>query len=185
MLPLGYRLGIDAVAFSQRLHALLTMLYRSTDCRSCRGAPMKNLAYDASFHSMVKIIPSNAGTEHLGPRGFLFDRLQVSTQPCRAKGLRNWRPQRKARSTTVNPASSQSWFQLLRTLRLRPHSRTDFGDFLPSVFSFERDGSVTRRIWCFHIQNSSRPFPEPHENEFCGHSADKHFSGSAKVTITI
>jgi hypothetical protein len=49
-------------------YALLTMLYRSTDCLSCRGAPVKNLAHNASFHSMVKIVPSNAGTEQLGSR---------------------------------------------------------------------------------------------------------------------
>jgi hypothetical protein len=59
-------LRIDAIALSQRPLALLTMLYRSTDCLSCRGAPVKNLAHSASFHSTVKIVPSNIGTEHIG-----------------------------------------------------------------------------------------------------------------------
>jgi hypothetical protein len=65
MLPLQHCLWIDAVAFSKCPLALFTMLYRSTDCLSCRGAPMKNLAHNASFHSTVKIAPSNAGTEQL------------------------------------------------------------------------------------------------------------------------
>jgi hypothetical protein len=42
------------------------MLYRSTD-RLCRcGAPMKNLAHSASFESLDKNAPANAGTKHLG-----------------------------------------------------------------------------------------------------------------------
>jgi hypothetical protein len=65
VLPLRHCLRIDAVAFSQRPYALLTMLYCSTDCLICRGADVKNLAYSAYFHSMVKIVPSNVGTEHL------------------------------------------------------------------------------------------------------------------------
>jgi hypothetical protein len=43
------------------------MLYRSTDCRSRRGAPVMNLAHNASFHSMEKIAPSNAGIKHFRP----------------------------------------------------------------------------------------------------------------------
>jgi hypothetical protein len=43
----------------------LTMLYRSTD-RLCRcGAPMKNLAHSASFESLDKNAPSNAGTKQI------------------------------------------------------------------------------------------------------------------------
>ncbi|MGE3993884.1 hypothetical protein, partial [Pseudorhodoplanes sp.] len=42
-----------------------TMLYRSTDCRCRRGAPVVNLAHSASFHSCEKIAPSNAGIKHL------------------------------------------------------------------------------------------------------------------------
>jgi hypothetical protein len=49
--PLGHRLRIDAVALRQSPQALLTMLYRSTDCLSRGGAPMKNLAHNASLHS--------------------------------------------------------------------------------------------------------------------------------------
>jgi len=44
----------------------LTMLYRSTDRRSRRGAPMQNLAHSASFESLDKDAPSKAGTKHLG-----------------------------------------------------------------------------------------------------------------------
>ena len=44
----------------------MTMLYRSTDRRCRRGAPMVNLAHSASFHSQDKIAPSNPGTKHLG-----------------------------------------------------------------------------------------------------------------------
>ena len=63
--PLGDGLLVDPVALGQRPQALLTMLYRSTD-RLCRcGAPVKNLAHSASFHSMEKNAPSNAGTKHL------------------------------------------------------------------------------------------------------------------------
>ncbi|WP_205207133.1 hypothetical protein, partial [Asaia sp. As-1742] len=43
-----------------------TMLYRSTDCRCRRGAPVVNLAHSASFHSDEKIAPSKPGTKHLG-----------------------------------------------------------------------------------------------------------------------
>jgi hypothetical protein len=41
------------------------MLYRSTHCRRRAGAPMKNLAHSASFHSGEKSAPSNPGTKHL------------------------------------------------------------------------------------------------------------------------
>src|ERR1700722_14774294 len=64
--PLGDRLLIDSVALRQRPQARLTMLYRSTD-RLCRsGAPMKNLAHSASFESLDKNAPSNAGTKQVG-----------------------------------------------------------------------------------------------------------------------
>jgi len=56
-LPLGDGLLIDAVAPGQGPQARLTMLYRSTD-RLCRcGAPVKNLAHSASFHSREKTAP--------------------------------------------------------------------------------------------------------------------------------
>jgi hypothetical protein len=56
-------LRIDAVSFSQHPFALATMRYRSTDCLKCRGATLTILAYRAGFHSTVKIVPSNAGTD--------------------------------------------------------------------------------------------------------------------------
>ena len=43
----------------------MTMLYRSTDRRCRRGAPMVNLSHSASFHSAVKSAPSNSGIKHL------------------------------------------------------------------------------------------------------------------------
>src|SRR3954452_11817476 len=44
-LPLAHRLLIDAVTSGERSQALFTMLYRSTDRLSRRGAPVKNLAH--------------------------------------------------------------------------------------------------------------------------------------------
>jgi hypothetical protein len=41
------------------------MLYRSTDrLRRC-GAPVQYLSHSASFHSLEKYAPPNAGTKHL------------------------------------------------------------------------------------------------------------------------
>ena len=40
------------------------MLYRSTDRLSRCGAPVKNLAHSASFHSWLNNAPSNVGTKH-------------------------------------------------------------------------------------------------------------------------
>ena len=48
------------------------MLYRSTDCRSRRGAPMVDLAHNASFHSGEKIAPSKPGIKHLEQHGFTY-----------------------------------------------------------------------------------------------------------------
>src|SRR4051794_17119356 len=57
---------IDAVTSGERSQALFTMLYRSTDRLSRRGAPVKNLAHSASFDSCHKNAPSKCGTKHLG-----------------------------------------------------------------------------------------------------------------------
>src|SRR3954452_19627713 len=65
-LPLAHRLLIDAVTSGERSQALFTMLYRSTDRLSRRGAPVKNLAHSASFDSCHKNAPSKCGTKHLG-----------------------------------------------------------------------------------------------------------------------
>jgi hypothetical protein len=43
----------------------LTMLYRSTDRLSRCGAPVKNLAHNASFDSELKGAPSKPGIKHL------------------------------------------------------------------------------------------------------------------------
>src|SRR5215211_2145710 len=68
LLPLGDGFWIDAVAPGQHPQALLTMLDRSTHRRSRAGAPMKNLAHSASFHSNEKSAPSKPGTKHLRAR---------------------------------------------------------------------------------------------------------------------
>ena len=65
-LPFGDRLLIDTVTLRQSPQALLTMLYRSTDCLRRAGAPMKNLAHSASFDSDEKNAPSKSGIKHLG-----------------------------------------------------------------------------------------------------------------------
>src|SRR3954468_8861612 len=62
-LPLAHRLLIDAVTSGERSQALFTMLYRSTDRLSRRGAPVKNLAHSASFDSCNKNAPSKCGTK--------------------------------------------------------------------------------------------------------------------------
>src|SRR4051794_38452528 len=64
-LPLAHRLLIDAVTSGERSQALFTMLYRSTDRLSRRGAPVKNLAHSASFDSCNKNAPSKCETKHL------------------------------------------------------------------------------------------------------------------------
>src|SRR3954454_22743264 len=69
LLPLGHRLRVDPVALGQAPQALLTMLDRATHCRRRAGAPMKNLAHSASFHSNEKSAPSNPGTKHLDAMG--------------------------------------------------------------------------------------------------------------------
>jgi hypothetical protein len=64
------------------------MLYRSTD-RLCRcGAPVQYLSHSASFHSLEKYAPPNAGTKHLGrcnfpskDAGIVFALCWVSGRP--------------------------------------------------------------------------------------------------------
>lgn len=63
--PFGDHLLIDAVTRRKRLQALFTTLYCSTDCLSHRGAAVKNLAHNASFHSKENSAPSKSGIKHL------------------------------------------------------------------------------------------------------------------------
>ena len=63
--PFGYGLWIDAVALGQGPQALLTTLYRSTDCLCRSGAAVKNLAQSASLHAGENDAPSKPGTKHL------------------------------------------------------------------------------------------------------------------------
>jgi len=48
-----------------RPQALLTMLYRSTDSLSRRGAPVVSLTHSASLDSGVEIAPSKPGIKHI------------------------------------------------------------------------------------------------------------------------
>src|SRR5665213_2034556 len=68
---------------ARTLRALLTMLYRSTDCLSRAGASVEYLAHSASFHPAEKIAPSNSGTKQLrvGPLSFdiRFERAHEGT----------------------------------------------------------------------------------------------------------
>src|SRR3546814_20471772 len=65
-LPLRNRLLIDPVALGQNPQALLTTLYRSTDCLCRRGAAVSNLSHSASLHSMENNAPSKLGIKPLG-----------------------------------------------------------------------------------------------------------------------
>ena len=65
LFPLGDGLRVDAVAPGQPPQALWTLLDRSTDRRSRRGAPVVNLAHSASFHSREKTAPSKPGAKQL------------------------------------------------------------------------------------------------------------------------
>jgi hypothetical protein len=67
LLPFGDRPGVDAMVLGQHPQALLTMLYRSTDCRYCADAPVKNLSLSASFHCWLNNAPSKAGTKQFSP----------------------------------------------------------------------------------------------------------------------
>src|SRR5213080_4725273 len=80
-LPLAHRLLIDAVTSGERSQALFTMLYRSTDRLSRRGAPVKNLAHSASFDSCNKNAPSKCETKHLG-RACRADQTQADDGYC-------------------------------------------------------------------------------------------------------
>ena len=64
--PLGDRLLVDPLALRQRPQALMTMLYRSTDCLRRGGAPVQNLSHSAPLHAGENNAPSNAGIKHLG-----------------------------------------------------------------------------------------------------------------------
>jgi hypothetical protein len=100
LLPLRDGLRVDAVTGRQRPQARLTMLYRSTDCRSRRGAPVRNLAHSASFHSREKTAPSNPGIKQVG--GIHKGGIRLKLSDARAAGARP----RSARSPTAPLARS-------------------------------------------------------------------------------
>src|SRR5262249_3435339 len=76
LLPFGDGLWIDAMALGQGPQALLTTLYRSTDCLCRRGAAMKNLAQSASLHAGENNAPLKPGTKHLVRRFALAHQLR-------------------------------------------------------------------------------------------------------------
>src|SRR3954466_15959119 len=96
-LPLAHRLLIDAATSGERSQALFTMLYRSTDRLSRRGAPVKNLAHSASFDSCNKNAPSKCGTKHLTHPTPL---VLLSTRPIRCQ------------SSSERPVRPGSWCRL-------------------------------------------------------------------------
>ena len=63
--PLSDGFLVDPVALGQRPQALLTTVYRSTDCRRRCGAAVENLAHDASFRPVGNNAPSEPATKQL------------------------------------------------------------------------------------------------------------------------
>src|SRR5205085_10769004 len=63
--------------------ALFTMLYRSTDRLSRRGAPVKNLAHSASFDSCNKNAPSKCGTKQLGSSSRVGRQMRLDLRKLR------------------------------------------------------------------------------------------------------
>jgi hypothetical protein len=63
--PLSDGLRVHSMPSGEASQALLTMLYRSTDCLCRAGAPVKNLSDSASFCRSEKYAPSISGTKHL------------------------------------------------------------------------------------------------------------------------
>src|SRR4029077_4438545 len=81
LLPLGDGLLVEPVTLGQRPRALLTMVYRSTDCRRRCGAAVENLAHSASFHSMENTAPSKPGIKHLERNPITLDH-SLRRQTC-------------------------------------------------------------------------------------------------------
>ena len=67
-LPLGARVLVHPVPLREGSQVRLTMMCRSTDRLSRRGAPMENLAHSTSFQSKERIAPSKPGIKHLVSR---------------------------------------------------------------------------------------------------------------------
>ena len=63
--PLGHRLGIDPIAFAQRLDRSLRSLYCCSDGVRRLGAPVKYLSHSVSLAVMTDIMsPPHHGTKH-------------------------------------------------------------------------------------------------------------------------
>ena len=120
------------------------MLYRSTDRRSRRGAPMQNLAHSASFESLDKDAPSKAGTKHLSS-GRRSPSIAVSAaSQCRRNGRQRLSARRNAESPRIVKASGHDPHRH-HSRRLRRHRRN-----LPvGSVAFEPDtgDKGERHIW--------------------------------------
>ena len=87
------------------------MLYRSTDRRCRRGAPVKNLSHSASFESLDKNAPSKAGTKHLEglvdlarERGAAIG--VASASPAMVESLTRWADALEAKGVALVPLSA-------------------------------------------------------------------------------
>ena len=70
------------MVLGQSPQALLTMLYRSTNRLSRRGAAVENLAHSASLHAEENNAPSKPGIKHLVYRsGYDMEYISFSVFP--------------------------------------------------------------------------------------------------------
>ena len=79
------------------------MLYRSTDRRCRRGAPMVNLAHSASFDSSDKNAPSKSGIKYLEPERFILNPIH------QMPGLNNYFMNHVEPVAEPNPTSNIPW----------------------------------------------------------------------------
>src|SRR5215468_6478682 len=79
------------MALGQGPQALLTTLYRSTDCLCRRGAAMKNLAQSASPHAGENNAPLKPGTKHLMPQTWNRNARMAGRRLARRHSRRTFR----------------------------------------------------------------------------------------------
>ncbi len=122
-LPLGDRLLVNRRAPCQRPQALLTMLYRSTDCLRRCGAPMENLAHSASFHSREKTAPSKPGAVDAVELSYFDQRRAAPTPPVDQPSL----PANSelSRASAMGPSMPRRSFPREELPGFRPRLRSD------------------------------------------------------------
>src|SRR4029077_8793184 len=104
--PLGHGLLVDPVVLGQSPQALLTMLYRSTNRLSRRGAAVKNLAHSASLHAEENNAPSKPGIKHLMRRASRPPRRpDIASADCLSDGTALHPTKRRT------PISDCSWYE--------------------------------------------------------------------------